>query len=130
MNRFVLAAVLLLPIVGWASDQDGYFRPYFMTNKDADYATCQGFVTATDLARQGHYSSLNQFNQWLDGFLTAYDMYTPDTFDIAFGKDLESLDAMLEKYCRQHPKTFFNKAAESLTFDLYTTRAKTAPKGR
>ena len=128
MKRLILAAALLLPIGCWAADQDGYFRPYFMTSKGINYARCKDFVIASNLARQGHFSAQNQFNQWLDGFLTAYDMYTPDTYDIGYGKDIESMDIWLENYCAKHPDSFFNNAVESLIFELYPDRAKTKPK--
>jgi len=128
MRRLVFAMALLLPIACWATDQDGYYRPYFMVGKNFNYATCKGFVTARALARQGHFDIQNQYDQWLDGFLTAYDMYTPDTFDIAYGKDLDSLNGWLENYCAKHPDHFFNDAVESLTFELFTSRAITKPK--
>ena len=129
-STLLFITTLLLPIGAWANDQDGYFRPYFMINKNANFATCAGFITAASQAREGRNYALNQFNQWLDGYLTAYDMFTPDTFDIGYGKNLDELDAYLESYCKEHPDIFFNKAVESLTFDLYTTRAQTAPKDR
>ena len=128
MKRLLFATALLFPIVSWAADQDGYYRPYFMESENIDYTTCKSFITARDLARQGHFAVQNQFNQWLDGFLTAYDMYTPNTFDIAFGKDLESLDGWLENYCAKHPDNFFDDAVESLIFELYADRAKTKPR--
>ena len=127
-STMLFVAMLLLPIGCWANDQDGYFRPYFMINKNFNYATCKGFVTARDLARQGHFDAQNQFNQWLDGFLTAYDMYTPDTFDIGYGEDLNSLDGWLENYCAKHPDDFFNTAVESLIFELYPNRATARPR--
>jgi hypothetical protein len=98
-----------------------------MINKNFNYAKCEGFLTARELARQGHYSAQNQFNQWLDGFLTAYDMYVPDTFDIAYGKDIDALDDWLENYCAKRPDNFFNDAVESLIFEIYPDRAKTKP---
>ena len=130
MKRLLFAAALLLPIGCRAADQDGYFRPYFMLNNSFNYATCEGFVTARDLAKKGQFAAINQFNQWLDGFLTAYDMYTPDTFDIAYGKDLETLDKRLETYCAKHPDNLFNKAVENLIFEIYPDRAKTKPSGK
>lgn len=128
MKRLLLAISLLLPLAGWAADQDGFYRPYFMVGKHINYAKCSSFVTARNLARQGHFNAQNQFNQWLDGFLTAYDMYNPDTFDIAYGKDIETLDAWLENYCAKHPDNLFDDAAESLIFQIYPDRAKTRPK--
>jgi hypothetical protein len=55
-------------------------------------------------------------------------MYTPDTFDIGYGKDIESMDIWLENYCAKHPDNFFNNAVESLIFEIYPDRAKTKPK--
>ena len=127
-STMLFVAMLLLPIGCWANDQDGYFRPYFMISKNFNYAKCKGFVTARELARQGHFDAQNQFNQWLDGFLTAYDMYTPDTFDIGYGEDLNSLDGWLENYCAKHPDDFFNNAVESLIFEIFPDRAKTKPR--
>ena len=127
MKRLIFVTALLLPIGSWATDEFGYYRPYFMINKNFDYATCEGFVTATKFAKQGHYNPINQFNQWLDGFLTAYDMYTPDTFDIAYGKDLATLDGIIENYCAKHPDHLLDDAAQSLIFELIPDRAKTRP---
>jgi hypothetical protein len=127
MKRLIFAVALLLPIGGWSNDENGYFRPYLMIGKAFNFTTCENFVNARVLGREGHFNAQNQFNQWLDGYLTAYDMFTPDTFDIAAGKDIETLDVWLENYCKQHPYNLFNKAVESLTFELYPTRQKTAP---
>jgi len=127
MKRLLLATALLLPIGSWATDRDGFYRPYFMIGKNFNYAKCESFLTARELARQGHFAAQNQFNQWLDGFLTAYDMYVPDTYDIAYGKNIESLDDWLENYCAKRPDNFFNDAVESLIFEIYPDRAKTKP---
>ena len=127
MKRFLLATVLLLPIGCWAASESGYFRPYFMTIKDFNFSTCKNFKAAMDSANQGHFGLQNQYNQWLDGFLTAYNMYTPDTFDIVNGKDLDSIDAWLVKYCIDHPDQRFNNAVERLIFELYPNRAKEKP---
>ena len=127
MKRFICAVALMLPIACWATDDEGYYRPYFMINKNFDYTTCQGYLAARVLARNGNFDAQNQFNQWLDGFLTAYDLYKPDTVDIAYGKDLEYLDGWLDKYCKFHPKDFFHEAVQMLTLELYDTRAKTKP---
>lgn len=99
-----------------------------MTKEASDFARCESFLNAMVLARQGKFYAKNQFNEWLDGYLTAYDKFIPDTFDIAPDKDLDSLDSWLENYCKQHPYNLFDRAVESLTFELYTTRQKTAPK--
>lgn len=128
MKWLIYMAVLLLPIAGWAADQDGYYRPYSMVGKHSDYTTCKGFIVAQNSARNGHFDAQNQFNQWLDGYLTAYDAYNPDTFDIAYGKSLESLDLRLERYCEKHPNNLFSDAVDTLMFELFPTRARTNPR--
>lgn len=119
---------LLLPIACWAADQDGYYRPYSMVGKNSDYTTCKGYMVARNSARKGHFDAQNQFNQWLDGYLTAYDAYNPGTFDIAYGKDLASLDLWLEHYCEKHPGELFSDAVDTLMFELFPTRAQTNPR--
>lgn len=76
--------------------------------KGAGVLTCQNFL-------QENKSNSKQFMLfvgWVDGYLTALNMKTKNTFDIAPWQSTELLVSSLVTYCKKHPDLkFFNAAS-------------------
>jgi hypothetical protein len=63
---------------------------------------------------------------WVQGFVTGYNVYGPQTFDVAKG----SADAVAEwtdNYCAQHPHDNIAGAAQELIVELNVSRKRTIP---
>jgi hypothetical protein len=130
MKRLTLLVLtaLLIPIGSLAADVNKMYRNISPTG----YDSCSEFIAASDECHQGYCVRFAIFRAWLQGYMTSYNIMTPDTFDIAGGKAREasdkSLEGWLENYCKQNPSKGFTEAVEELTIDLYPTRLKTQPK--
>lgn len=123
-TSLIIATALLLPISCLATDSFGYYKPQAMTN----FVTCENFVAAQNACRQGDCLKLNAFHQWMFGYITAYNVHTPDTYDITGGKGVDFLDNWLEGFCKKNPWMDFSVAVDNLTVGLYPNRIKTSPK--
>jgi len=56
--------------------------------------------------------------QWLQGFLSGYNRYGPQTEDIARGIDGPRLLSWVDNYCRLHPTKDFAGAATALIAEI------------
>ena len=127
-SALIIVSALLLPIGSLGSDIDGQFRNFIPKGFDS----CDVFIAEVNNCQQGHCARLSLFKVWSAGYMTAYNALTPDTYDIAGGKEADSSDQStiiwLENYCRQHPAKTYTESIKNLTIDLYPMRTKTAPK--
>lgn len=124
MKLLLFAVALLLPIGCFATDRNLNYKPYVLKG----YASCGKYLEARAKCKKGNCMKANYFNQWLDGYLTAFDEVEPNTVDIAAGQDLYSLDLWLENYCKRHPLKPIYDATKQLVITLLPTRLKAAPK--
>ncbi len=120
---FVLAMFLFLPATVNAKDIDGNYQSYL----DEAMGSCGQYVAARDEARRGAPRKSNTHLSWMAGYLTAYNLQTPDTQDILGQTDREAILLWLENYCKQNPLTDFADAMESLTDELHPKRIRKAP---
>jgi hypothetical protein len=56
---------------------------------------------------------------WVQGFLTAYNVYGPGAFDVTQGKDASSVAEWVDNYCVEHPLDNIARATEALTAALH-----------
>lgn len=91
MKRIAMIGLLgLLPLVGvQAADKDKAYAP-----KGAALLTCEGLTKITPNSPQ---SAL--VVGWFDGYLTALNMVTPETFDLAPWEDSILLSSLVLNYC-------------------------------
>ena len=123
----IFATMLLYPLGGLASDHNGRYRNFIPEGFDS----CREFVTAVDDCQRNHCAKISLYKVWSAGYLTSYNLLTPDTFDIAGGREADSTDRStiiwLENYCKHHPAQTYTEAIKRLTTELYPERIKTAP---
>lgn len=80
-----------------------------------------GAITCEDWAsqRQGPDRSAALSNQdWVLGYITAYNEYLASNGDVAAGADNESIAAWIDTYCAAHPADVLADAARALIEDL------------
>jgi hypothetical protein len=106
----------------FATDETGRYAWMGMNN------SCGTFARGRDLARNGASALEDQYVTWLSGYLTAYNVLRPHTYDITGGADVPSLMLWLENYCKTNPLANFVDATNALTQQLYSERTKLAPR--
>jgi hypothetical protein len=110
-----LAAALAAAGAAQASDPRGQFAI-----KGGGAATCRAFSAA----RAERSPDLRLFEGWVDGYLTAANQMTPDTFDIAPWQTTGLLLEMLTAYCRSQPEQSFALAVNRLMVALRPDRVR------
>jgi len=63
---------------------------------------------------------------WIVGYITAYNLQTPDVFDILGSTDTESAYLWMDKYCQENPLSHLAKGMRALTKELWPNRKRTA----
>jgi len=64
---------------------------------------------------------------WLGGYITAYNLKTPNTYQILGNSDLLGAELWVKNYCLKNPLKNMAGAAESLMIELYPNRTIKAP---
>jgi hypothetical protein len=115
VKRSVSAILVLLAcaLPAWALDGAGNYFVRGVGNE-----LCAAYSIARDRLRD------EPFAAWLAGYLSGFDRWTADVYDIEGATGFEGSLHWLDYYCRQHPQLPFSTAAESLVADLYANRAR------
>jgi hypothetical protein len=61
---------------------------------------------------------------WLSGYISAYNRLTPDTYDIASGRQSSDFIPWLDSWCRSNPDKSLGKGMEALTSELAAKRRR------
>ena len=117
-------AVLLMPLLCWGADGRGNFGSSLPEN----LKYCDNYMDALDACLSGHCYKQNMYNAWLYGYVTAYNAYVDDTFNILGGRDSASLNYWLANYCKKNPHTSFDTAVGHLMVELMPQRIKQKPR--
>jgi hypothetical protein len=64
---------------------------------------------------------------WVQGFLTGYNLYGPETPDITRGTDANDVAGWVDDYCVEHPVNNIAGAAEALVAALHEPRKDQFP---
>ena len=64
---------------------------------------------------------------WVQGFLTGYNVYGPQIFDVGKGTGADAVAEWTDNYCVQHPHDNIAGAARALITELNTPRKKQLP---
>lgn len=64
----------------------------------------------------------SRYADWLTGYLTAYNLYQPQTFDIAPNHDANGLLTFLDLYCSKNQKQLIGQAAQAFVKAVYSKR--------
>jgi hypothetical protein len=114
---------LLFPAICAAADQNGNFG----SSLPKDLKSCDSYLTALDDCLNGHCYKENLYNSWLNGYITAYNTYVDDTYNIIGGRDSAALNYWLANYCKKNPQGAFDTAVENLMVELKPQRVRQKP---
>lgn len=117
-------AVVTVPVM--AADKNGRYQGW-------GYGADSGGTFAPILATR--FSDLNSsertkaraYVDWLGGYLTAANIYRPDTYSVSAGGDLAGLKAWIATYGKNYPTENLQDASVALVNFLHPKRTKTAP---
>jgi len=117
----VLAMVLALVLPtgpALAADRNGEF-----SSRGLGILTCQRYLDD----RAGGTEAYAFYRSWLNGYLSAYNQFRPETFDISAGAPIEQLAEAVARICESEPERPFWAAASRLTRLLDDRRLTVKP---
>ena len=123
MSVKMFLAAALFPVICMGADKNGNFGSAL----PADLKYCDNYLTALDACVNGHCYKQNLYNAWLNGYITAYNAYTDDTFNIVGKRDAKELNYWLANYCKKHSNSSFDSAVGHLIVELIPQRTKVQP---
>ena len=121
MRRFSTACILMVLIGSlsesvWAGDES---HSYVVIGRGRE--TCS-IMTST---RDERYPEVIA---WLAGYLTSFNLWQPETYDIIGSRPLGDWAVWIEKYCRMNPNQKISRAAEAFVDAFYPSRLTEAPR--
>lgn len=120
MRQSILrAAALAAGLAGAAHAADGDGR-YGIDG--AGRLKCEAFAKA----RQAENADYRVFAGWVDGYVTAFNHFQADTFDLTPWQSLELILAKLARYCDDNPGETFVAGLNLLAQALYDERLTAA----
>jgi len=117
-RRFACAALIAcaLPDLAAANDSKGNF-----SMKGAGYLTCQ--VMVAERSKRSEASFL--IGGWIEGYISAYNRYVEDTYDVTPFESLELLLTVMQKHCEKHPNDRVHAVLNSMLTQLHPDRLRT-----
>jgi len=112
---FLLLCCLLVPATALGADKDGRFAV-----KGAGLGNCQAFVAAHKDKTNAYFV----FGGWLDGYMTAVNKYSSDTFDIVSWESTELLAALINNHCQKNPNDNYFRVVDSMLVLLKEDRLR------
>jgi hypothetical protein len=98
-----------------AADSDGTFAV-----EGVGQTACREFVTAAKERSAKYYN----YGGWIEGYLTAYNQVSDDTYDVTPFEGIDLLAALLRGFCTNNPDVPFFQAISSMVRELEPHRLK------
>lgn len=118
---WLVAAALLVAVVpagpmpAVAEDESGTFAV-----EGIGQTRCSDYVQAREKRGQRYFN----YGGWIDGYLTAYNHHTADTYDITPFENIDLLATVLGRFCQRHPEVPFFQAIASMVEELKPHRLR------
>ena len=115
-----IAVICALSVLGGgaqAADGKGRFAL-----KGAATATCERYLQAV---KEGG-KALASFGGWLEGYMTAVNQYSAETYDVVSFESSQSLAIALANHCNKHPEKRYFHANRDMLAALFKNRIKEA----
>jgi hypothetical protein len=111
--------MLLVAMPGvYAKDFDGEFAVFSVGGK-----SCGEYLRA----RHGGGRAQHDFTTWVQGYLSAFNLIVPNTYDILGTRDFDKVVQWLDSHCAENRATSFVNATALLTINLFPDRQNVAP---
>ncbi len=117
-----IATLLTFALLGLspvaAKDFDGEFAVFSVGGK-----SCAEYL---DARRTGGRAQ-HDFTTWVQGYLSAFNLIVPNTYDILGTRDFDNAVQWLDQHCLENRETPFVNATAQLTINLFPARKNMAP---
>jgi len=104
-----VALALLLSAPADAADAQGYYKTVGVGKK-----TCGEFLDA----QKSKGDEYRRFQDWFEGYISAYNRWTPGVSSVAGSTPMATHTAWLVEFCTGSSSSFFSKAVDRLVRDL------------
>ena len=118
MRRFARAGIFAAALAGLGG-------PAFAADPAGSFAvdgigtwTCQQYIE--ERGKQSNYYFM--FGGWVDGYLTAINAYSPDSYDLTPWETTDLLMALIERNCKERPDEQFVGMVVAMAKKLKETR--------
>jgi hypothetical protein len=115
----VAASAAMAASGAWAADSKKRYNV-----RGIGTSSCSGYLEARNI----NVAKSEDYAHWFTGFVTAYNLLQPNTFDIAPDADSKSVLRYLDIYCGKNPKRRVADAASAFVAANYARRVKNGPK--
>jgi hypothetical protein len=78
-------------------------------------------------ARHGGGRAQHDFTTWVQGYLSAFNLIVPNTYDILGNRDFDKAVQWLDRHCADNREVAFVNATALLTINLFPERKNVAP---
>ncbi|MFC4699178.1 peptidoglycan-binding domain-containing protein [Glaciecola siphonariae] len=113
VNIVLTLMLLSAASISAAADADGKFAV-----KGAGKRLCSNFIVAANEKTTDYYL----YGGWLEGYLSSYNSFQSDNYDITPWQTTELMLAFLLQHCHSNPDTHFLSAVNSLIKTLFPIR--------
>jgi hypothetical protein len=119
-----IALVALVPCIANSAPieaDDGATRTFAV--QGVGLVSCERFLQE----RQGNTKLYWNIGGWIDGFLTGYNAYVPETYDISAYAPRQSADSftiLLARYCQNNKMSLIGPVIKSIADQLHPIRLK------
>ncbi len=120
MLKFTYTLLLLCCLNNYAiaKDMDGDFVVFSVGANN-----CGDYINARKIGGK----AFENYEQWLMGYLSAFNLIVINTYDILGTKNYKQVLRWLDKYCGKKRREPFVNAAARLTMKLYPSRRNMSP---
>jgi hypothetical protein len=105
----------VMPLPAWPADAEGHYAV-----KGVGNTTCAGFLEA----RAALSPRYQMYGGWIDGFLSAANLYESDTFDIVAWQNTDLLASLVASRCEPQPDVPFHLAVSRTMQGLFAQRVR------
>ncbi len=109
----ILSLLLIVPTTAFTADNSGNHAIWGVGNK-----ACISYTKAREA------DDYNAFKNYLMGFLTAYNILTPETYRLSGSMNLNEILTWFDDYCELKAVNGFEQAIYDFTVEHYGNRAK------
>jgi len=116
MRMCGILILMLISFSGHSADKSGNFAIWGAGNK-----SCHSYYQAREV------NDFDKFKDYLMGFLTAYNIITPETYSISGSMKLDDVLTWFDDHCGLQPTISFEHALSDFISEHFDNRMKTSP---
>jgi len=115
MKRLLVLVLLCVALPAFGADAN---RNY----KTIGARSCGAYIDERN--RLDDTRTMVAIEDWVAGWITAYNVQTPDTYDIMGSADLKSVMLWIEDWCKANPLKHLSNAMDSFAEEQYPSRKR------